>query len=114
MKNDLIAFGLALITLTSYSQYTAWSVIEGSEDHTLLEAAISVSGLQDTLEGEGTFTVLAPTDAAFTILAEDLEIPVEQLLAYPILTEILMYHVLPEVFLYDTLLQSQVNSMHNT
>jgi len=114
MKNLLIAFGLALITLTSFAQSTAWSVIEGSEDHTLLEAAISVSGLQDTLEGEGTFTVLAPTDAAFTILAEGMEIPVEQLLELPNLTEILMYHVLPEVYLYEILLQSGVNSMRNT
>ena len=114
MKNLLIAFGLALITLTSFAQSTAWSVIEGSEDHTLLEAAISVSGLQDTLEGEGTFTVLAPTDAAFTILAEEMEIPVEQLLELPNLTEILMYHVLPEVYLYEILLQSGVNSMRNT
>jgi len=114
MKNVLMALGLALTTLTSFAQSTAWSVIEGSENHTLLEAAISVSGLQDTLEGEGTFTVLAPTDAAFTILAEELEIPVEQLLDEPNLTEILMYHVLPEVYLYETLLLSQVNSMHNT
>tara|TARA_R110001632_G_scaffold51007_1_gene127026 strand:+ start:86 stop:1042 length:957 start_codon:yes stop_codon:yes gene_type:complete len=114
MKNVLMAFGLALTTLTSFAQSTAWSVIEGSENHTLLEAAISVSGLQDTLEGEGTFTVLAPTDAAFTILAEEMGTPVEQLLELPNLTEILMYHVLPEVYLYETLLQSGVNSMHNT
>ena len=66
MKNVLMAFGLALTTLTSYSQSTAWSVIEGSENHNYLEAAIILSGLQDTLEGEGTFTVLAPTDVPCT------------------------------------------------
>lgn len=109
-----MAFGLALTTLTSFAQSTAWSVIEGSENHNYLEAAIILSGLQDTLEGEGTFTVLAPTDAAFTILAEEMGTPVEQLLELPNLTEILMYHVLPEVYLYETLLQSGVNSMHNT
>jgi uncharacterized surface protein with fasciclin (FAS1) repeats len=103
MKNVLMAFGLALISLTSFAQSTVWSVIEGSEDHTYLEAAISVSGLQDTLEGEGTFTVFAPTDAAFIALAEELEVPVEQLLELPDLTEILMYHVLPEIYLADDL-----------
>ena len=103
MKNVLMAFGLALISLTSFAQSTVWSVIEGSEDHNYLEAAISVSGLQDTLEGEGTFTVFAPTDAAFLALAEELEVPVEQLLELPDLTEILMYHVLGDVVLSDEL-----------
>jgi len=103
MKNVLMAFGLALISLTSFAQSTVWSVIEGSEDHNYLEAAISVSGLQDTLEGEGTFTVFAPTDDAFMALAYELGVPVEQLLELPDLTEILMYHVLGDVVLSDEL-----------
>lgn len=39
-----------------------------SEDHTTLVAAITAAGLVDTLQGEGPFTVLAPTNAAFEAL----------------------------------------------
>ena len=42
-----------------------WDWIEGSDVHNYLEAAVIAGGLQETLEGEGTFTVFAPTDDAF-------------------------------------------------
>lgn len=71
-----------------------WDWIESSEVHNYLEAAVIAGGLQDTLEGEGTFTVFAPTDDAFMVLADELGVEVEQLLELPDLTEILMYHVL--------------------
>ena len=36
-----------------------------SKDHTTLVAAVKATGLVDTLEGKGPFTVFAPTNAAF-------------------------------------------------
>ncbi len=39
-----------------------------SEDHTTLVAAVKAAGLVDTLQGDGPFTVLAPTNAAFDAL----------------------------------------------
>ena len=59
---------------------------------TTLVAALDAAGLVETLSGEGTFTVFAPTDEAFAALPEG---TVEGLLEdIPALTNILLYHVL--------------------
>ena len=39
-----------------------------SADHTTLVAAVTAAGLVETLDGPGTFTVFAPTNAAFAAL----------------------------------------------
>ncbi len=97
------------------NQSSVWSVIKGSENHNYLEAAVVATELQVALsDTTSAFTVLAPTDAAFTDLADELGVGVSDLLELPNLTDILLYHVLPEVILEDSLLQSQVNSMYNT
>jgi len=58
---------------------------------TTLVAAVQAAGLAETLSGEGSFTVFAPTDDAFAALPEG---TVESLLAdIPALTDILLYHV---------------------
>ena len=58
---------------------------------TTLVAAVGAAGLVDTLNGEGPFTVFAPTDDAFAALPEG---TVEGLLAdIPTLTSILTFHV---------------------
>jgi len=58
---------------------------------TTLVAAVEAAGLAETLSGEGSFTVFAPTDDAFAALPEG---TVEALLAdIPALTDILLYHV---------------------
>ena len=41
-----------------------------SADHTTLVAAVQAAGLVDTLAGEGPFTVFAPTNDAFGLLAK--------------------------------------------
>ncbi len=62
-------------------------------DFTTLVAAVQAAGLEETLRGEGPFTVFAPTDAAFAALPEG---TVEALLEdIPTLTAILTYHVVP-------------------
>ncbi len=58
---------------------------------TTLIAAVQAAGLEETLRGEGPFTVFAPTDEAFAALPEGM---VEGLLADPeALAAILTYHV---------------------
>ncbi len=71
---------------------TVVDVIVGSENHTLLEAAVIAAGLVETLSSEGPFTVFAPTDAAFALLPEG---ALATLLADPsgLLTTVLTNHV---------------------
>jgi len=66
-----------------------------------LVAALQAAGLAETLAGEGTFTVFAPTDAAFAMLPEG---TLETLLAQPegALTDILLYHVFDSVVPAET------------
>jgi uncharacterized surface protein with fasciclin (FAS1) repeats len=42
-----------------------------SKDHTTLVAAVKAAGLVETLQGDGPFTVFAPTNAAFDALPAD-------------------------------------------
>ena len=90
-----------------------WDWIEGSDVHNYLEAAVIAGGLQDTLQGEGTFTVFAPTDEAFVTLATALDVEVTDLLLLPNLTDILLYHVLGTTVmstdLYDGLEATTLN-----
>lgn len=69
-----------------------------SKDHTTLVAAVKAAGLVATLQGEGPFTVLAPTNAAFAKLpggvVDDLLKPENKVA----LTTVLTYHVLPGKF----------------
>ena len=60
-----------------------------------LVAAIEAAGLVETLDGDGPFTVFAPTDEAFNAAFDALGITPEELLAdTDTLTSILTYHVL--------------------
>ena len=61
-------------------------------DFTTLVAAVQAAGLEETLRGEGPFTVFAPTDDAFAALPAG---TVDTLLQDPTgdLTDILTYHV---------------------
>lgn len=72
-------------------QPTITDIVVNSEVHNTLEAAVIAAGLAETLAGEGTFTVFAPTDDAFAALPAG---TVEALLGdIPALTNILLYHV---------------------
>jgi uncharacterized surface protein with fasciclin (FAS1) repeats len=63
-------------------------------DFTTLVAAVQAAGLEETLRGEGPFTVFAPTDEAFAALPAG---TLDALLADPTgqLADILTYHVVP-------------------
>jgi transforming growth factor-beta-induced protein len=65
----------------------------GSDNLTILVAALTEAGLVETLQGDGPFTVFAPTDEAFADLLEALGVTATELLAHPRLKEVLLYHV---------------------
>ena len=105
----LAAFTLVIAACSSTEETTTTSTTapEETETTTVLDLAIEAGqfstlvsaaeagGLGDTLSGEGPFTVLAPTDAAFETAFEALGITAEELLAdTETLTQILLYHVL--------------------
>jgi uncharacterized surface protein with fasciclin (FAS1) repeats len=72
---------------------TVVDIAIGSPDHTTLVAAVTAAGLVETLQGDGPFTVFAPTNAAFAALPAG---TVEGLLkpeAKDDLTSILTLHV---------------------
>ena len=65
---------------------------ESGSFNTLL-TALEAAGLVDTLQGDGPFTVFAPTDDAFAKIPED---TLNGLLAdVDVLSRILLYHVVP-------------------
>ncbi|MBF7091373.1 fasciclin domain-containing protein [Flavobacterium sp. ALJ2] len=106
-KNILTAAIFALVFgATSFAQksvmvggaamYPNKNIIENavnSKDHTTLVAAVKAAGLVETLEGNGPFTVFAPTNEAFNKLPKG---TVETLLKpenIKTLQNILTYHV---------------------
>lgn len=69
-------------------------------EFTLLVEALQVTGLDATLNGDGPFTVFAPTDAAFAALLEELGLTKDELFAdTALLTNVLTYHVVPALVL---------------
>ncbi|MDN3669799.1 fasciclin domain-containing protein [Echinicola jeungdonensis] len=68
-------------------------VVEGN-NFTTLEAAVVEADLVTILEGEGPFTVFAPTDNAFNLFFNENGLSAEELLASPDLSGVLTYHVL--------------------
>ncbi|NNM04976.1 MAG: fasciclin domain-containing protein [Gemmatimonadetes bacterium] len=84
------------------NQSTILDLVEASAaaaagaEFTLLKAAIDAASpeIAETLDGNGQFTVFAPTDAAFLALIAELPITAEELLAnQPLLDAVLLYHV---------------------
>jgi uncharacterized surface protein with fasciclin (FAS1) repeats len=76
-----------------------------SKDHTTLVAAVKAAGLVETLQGDGPFTVFAPTNAAFAKLPAG---TVETLLKpenKAMLTSVLTYHVIAGKIDSKTLMQ---------
>jgi len=74
---------------------------EAAGSFTTLLAALDQAGLSATLEGEGSFTVFAPTDQAFTDLATSLSLTLEDILALSNLDQILLFHVIDGIY-YST------------
>jgi uncharacterized surface protein with fasciclin (FAS1) repeats len=88
MKENPMVGGAAM-----YPTKTIVDNAMNSADHTTLVAAVKAAGLVDTLNGNGPFTVFAPTNAAFEQLPAG---TVDNLLKpenKSMLTKVLTYHV---------------------
>ena len=71
---------------------TIAEIVEDNPDFSILQSALGITGLVDVFSEPGSFTVFAPTDAAFDDLPAGV---LDDLVAHPdVLTEILLYHVL--------------------
>lgn len=94
----------APVTTIAEEEMTGQTIVDVAvqNDFTTLVAAVQAAGLVETLEGDGPFTVFAPTDEAFAALPEG---TLEALLEDPeALAEILTYHVVSgEVFAADVI-----------
>ncbi len=94
----LFAFAASAATAGMYGDKASKNIVEtavSAGQFTTLAAALDAAGLVETLEGEGPFTVFAPTDAAFAKLPEG---TIETLLKpenRDQLVAILTYHVVP-------------------
>lgn len=81
------------------AMYPSKNIVENavnSKDHTTLVGAVKAAGLVETLQGNGPFTVFAPTNAAFDMLPKG---TVETLLKpenKAKLTSVLTYHVVAD------------------
>ncbi len=109
---SLVAAGCAIPTMTpapvpateapaeaelpSIAEIVVQSTQGDPAEFTTLLAAVQAAGLAETLSGPGTFTVFAPTDAAFAALPDG---ALDGLLADPqgALTDVLLYHVAGEI-----------------
>ena len=58
---------------------TIVDIAAGNADFSTLVSLVTAAGLAETLAGEGPFTVLAPTNAAFEALAEKMGVTIEEL-----------------------------------
>lgn len=91
---SMLFIGSYQVNAMSHSK-TIVAVAEKAGGFNTLVAAIKAAGLEETLAGDGPFTVFAPTDAAFAKLpagtVEDLLKPENK----DKLIAILTYHVLP-------------------
>lgn len=92
VKATLLAMIMVFFVNTLIAQKTVVDIVVESEAHTTLEAAVIAAELADDLQGQGPFTLFAPTDAAFEALPEG---TVASLLEDPTgaLANILLYHV---------------------
>ncbi len=83
---------------------TVVDIATGDENFSTLVAALDAAGLVETLQGEGPFTVFAPTNEAFDALLSELGVSAEELLAREDLADILTYHVVPDELLAEDVL----------
>ncbi|MER3491757.1 MAG: beta-Ig-H3/fasciclin [Mastigocladus sp. ERB_26_2] len=87
------------------------ALAESNRQFTVLTKALKAAGLVDILQGQGPFTVFAPTDAAFAKLPQD---ALQELLRpenKEVLVKILTYHVVPGQVLSNDLKSGEVKSV---
>lgn len=106
MKNRIvILFAVLLLAVVPFMNVAAQdqTIVEiaaGNADFSTLVELVTAAGLVDTLNGEGPFTVFAPTNEAFAKLPK---IMTDYLVANPeALTRVLTYHVVGSEIMAET------------
>ncbi|MDY0346945.1 MAG: fasciclin domain-containing protein [Acholeplasma sp.] len=89
---------------------TLLSLLSESNEFTILVQLLAATGLDLTLDQSvSSYTIFAPTDAAFTALMVELQIDMQALSTLDGLTDILNYHILSGINTEDTL-----NTLYNS
>lgn len=88
---------------------TIVDIAAGNPNFSTLVAAVQAAGLVDTLNGDGPFTVFAPTNAAFDALPAGTVDTLLQPENVDQLRSILTYHVLPGSYMSGDVLGQVVN-----
>jgi len=89
-----------------YTSNSIYDIVANSNDHNTLELAVDTCGLTATLQGAGTFTLFAPTDAAFNALPQGTLAAL--LNDLPQLTNILLHHALGDTVMSGMLSNNQI------
>lgn len=90
------AKGEKTVMVGGAAMYPSKNIIQNavnSKDHTTLVAAVKAAGLVETLQGEGPFTVFAPTNKAFDMLPAGTVSSLLKAENKAKLTSVLTYHV---------------------
>ncbi|WP_044203089.1 fasciclin domain-containing protein [Echinicola pacifica] len=127
MKNSKVRFPILLAIFSSWmflvacndddeptpvAQEDIVDIVVGSDNFTTLEAAVIQADLVSTLQGDGPFTVFAPTDDAFTAFLEDNDMSASDLLANDDLAGILTYHVLSGEVVASAVMPGEVTTVN--
>jgi transforming growth factor-beta-induced protein len=75
-----------------------FDITKNSHDFSILSEAVQYAGLQDSLDGETPYTLLAPTDEAFLQLFDQMDISAEEFLTEEyrdLVKQTLLYHIIP-------------------
>ena len=100
-----------MLTEEASEDSTIVDIAASSDTFTTLVSALGETGLDNVLQGEGPFTVFAPTDEAFAALPPG---TVEALMApenRDMLTELLAYHVVSGEIASDDMETGAINSV---
>lgn len=102
LKSTIVLLAISVLTFAPVNNASAQSndndivsIALGNENFSTLVTALQAAGLVETLQGDGPFTVFAPTNAAFEALPEG---TLESLLMEENrdqLIQVLTYHVVP-------------------
>jgi len=105
----VLVIAFAAMGVASAQDGTIIEVAQGAGTFNTLLAAVDAAGLTDVLNGEGPFTVFAPTDEAFAALPPFV---IDYLLANPeLLTRVLTYHVVSGAVMSTDLTSMMAPSM---
>lgn len=90
---------------------TLANFVKNNENYSSLAAALTLTGLDKTLNGDEKYTVFAPNNAAFTAFLKDNNFDALGDVPKDLLTQILMYHVQPGVIKSSDLTTGYIESM---